>query len=225
MKVGAKIKKRREKLGYSQKKLAAMCGWKYQRRVSEYENDLRPIPTKFIPVIETALQAYPGWLLDEFADESALVSINQDGNISSNVRVIPVRQMPIFTLEEFVMQSLGKLAVHATNEAIPVYNTSPTYKAIQVSGDAMESPSASGPSFKSGDIIFVDDGQKIPAPGNFVIAIIDEKDTAVFKQYVEDAGRAYLKSINPAYPSIPFDHQKMKIIAVAVRKYAITELI
>jgi SOS-response transcriptional repressor LexA len=49
------------------------------------------------------------------------------------------------------------------------------------------------------------DPDREPAPGSFVVARFDDVQEATFKQLVEDAGRRYLKPLNPRYPMIPID--------------------
>jgi SOS-response transcriptional repressor LexA len=74
----------------------------------------------------------------------------------------------------------------------------PNAYALRVSGDSMENPNGS-PSFPDGTIIIVDPDR--PAePGRFVIAKTGEECT--FKQLVRDAGKSFLKPLNPRYPLI-----------------------
>jgi SOS-response transcriptional repressor LexA len=71
---------------------------------------------------------------------------------------------------------------------------------LVVSGDAMASPYPGGKSYPSGSYIYVDP-QRIPMPGNSVIVKFPESDQAVLRQYREDAGKVYLLSLNPQYPT------------------------
>jgi SOS-response transcriptional repressor LexA len=75
--------------------------------------------------------------------------------------------------------------------------------ALKIKGDSMENPGR-GHTFPDGCIVIVDPDRE-PAPGSFVVARFDDVQEATFKQLVEDAGRRYLKPLNPRYPMIPID--------------------
>jgi len=71
----------------------------------------------------------------------------------------------------------------------------------------VEGPSmvSDGPiSFPTGMLILVYPGLW-PASGRYVVAIHKTTGEATFKQFVRDAGRNYLKPLNPAFPMIEMD--------------------
>jgi len=72
--------------------------------------------------------------------------------------------------------------------------------ALKVVGDSMTNP-APGRSYPAGCIIFVDPDIECRT-GDRVIARLSRTDEVTFKVLVEDAGRQYLKPINPQYPVI-----------------------
>lgn len=73
--------------------------------------------------------------------------------------------------------------------------------ALKIRGDSMENP-GSGHTFPDGCIIIVDPDK--PADiGSFVVVRFENSGEATFKQLVEDAGRRFLKPLNPRYPMIP----------------------
>lgn len=85
----------------------------------------------------------------------------------------------------------------------PVPVRAHTY-ALRIEGDSME------PDFSAGDIVIVE--PDMPAEiGHFVIAKNTEGE-ATFKKLVKDAGRMYLKPLNPAYPMLPAE--QFQIIGV-----------
>ena len=49
-----------------------------------------------------------------------------------------------------------------------------------------------------------------------VVALLPESEQAIFKQYVNDSGQAYLKPLNPQYPVILID-ASCKMIGVVKR--------
>lgn len=102
---------------------------------------------------------------------------------------------------------------------IPVRKTpGPNAFALTVSGDSMVS--AYGPhSYPPGTVIVVDPSIQA-APGKRVVAkLIDGGDHQVtFKELQQDAGRYYLKPLNPQYPTIEVDG-RCEIVGTVVASY------
>jgi len=72
--------------------------------------------------------------------------------------------------------------------------------ALKVLGDSMTNPGP-GRSYPTGCIIFVDPDAETKT-GDRVIARVPRTNEATFKILVEDAGRQFLRPINPQYPII-----------------------
>ncbi|WP_409318885.1 LexA family protein [Pseudomonas sp. KCJK9016] len=72
--------------------------------------------------------------------------------------------------------------------------------ALRVQGDSMTNPGP-GRSYPTGCIIFVDPEAETKT-GDRVIARVPRTNEATFKILVEDAGRQFLRPINPQYPII-----------------------
>lgn len=72
--------------------------------------------------------------------------------------------------------------------------------ALKVLGDSMTNPGP-GRSYPTGCIIFVDPEAETKT-GDRVIARVPRTNEATFKILVEDAGRQFLRPINPQYPII-----------------------
>jgi SOS-response transcriptional repressor LexA len=72
--------------------------------------------------------------------------------------------------------------------------------ALKVLGDSMTNPGP-GRSYPTGCIIFVDPEAETKT-GDRVIARVPRTNEATFKVLVEDAGRQFLRPINPQYPII-----------------------
>lgn len=77
---------------------------------------------------------------------------------------------------------------------------SPGSYALRVEGDSMTSPF--GISYPDGCIIFVDPEKLSPTNGQHIIAKLVGEDNVTFKAFVRDAGRLFLKALNPGYPII-----------------------
>lgn len=84
---------------------------------------------------------------------------------------------------------------------------------LEVRGDSMTA--LSGTSIPEGMMILVDTEADV-RPGKFVVAKLPNSEEATFKKLVEDAGRRYLKPLNPEYSMIKCTDD-CKIIGVAVR--------
>lgn len=70
--------------------------------------------------------------------------------------------------------------------------------ALRIVGDSMTNPSGA-PSFPEGTIIIVDP-ERAAQPGKFVVVRQNSDTECTFKQLVRDAGKHYLKPLNPRYP-------------------------
>lgn len=86
--------------------------------------------------------------------------------------------------------------------------------ALKVQGDSMISPYAGQKSYPEGCFIFVDPERPV-TNGCRVVARIHDDELATFKVYSEDAGKRFLKPLNPQYPTITID-DSMHICGVVV---------
>ena len=84
-------------------------------------------------------------------------------------------------------------------KACPVSHSGRTY-ALRVRGDSMTAPH--GKSYPDGCLIFVDPERRVPEHGQPVIAKINGDAEVTFKLFMRDAGRVWLRALNPAYPPI-----------------------
>jgi SOS-response transcriptional repressor LexA len=75
----------------------------------------------------------------------------------------------------------------------PVKCSEDTY-VLRVRGISME------PRFRDGDLIFVDPHVE-PISGRYVVVILEDAKEATFKQLIIEAGRQYLKALNPEWPN------------------------
>lgn len=83
---------------------------------------------------------------------------------------------------------------------------------LDVKGDSMTSPV--GLSIPEGMVILVDPEVE-PRNGKLVVAKLDSENEATFKKLVIDAGRTFLKPLNPQYPMTEIDGN-CRIIGVVV---------
>lgn len=97
----------------------------------------------------------------------------------------------------------------------PVPHSRRTY-ALRIHGDSMTSPYPGQRSYPEGAIIYVDP-EICVTNGARVIAKINNQ--ATFKTYIEDAGRVYLKAINPSFPPLEVTGQELHICGVIIGYY------
>ncbi|EPG6435675.1 LexA family protein [Klebsiella aerogenes] len=83
---------------------------------------------------------------------------------------------------------------------------------LDVKGDSMTSPV--GLSIPEGTVILVDPDIE-PTNGKLVVAKLDTENEATFKKLVLDAGRKFLKPLNPQYPMIEVNGN-CRIVGVVV---------
>ena len=83
---------------------------------------------------------------------------------------------------------------------------------LQVVGDSMTAPT--GQSIPEGALILVDPDVQAEN-GSLVVAKIG--DSVTFKKLVRDAGKAFLKPLNPSYPvtELTGDHQIVGVVKLA----------
>lgn len=84
---------------------------------------------------------------------------------------------------------------------------------LEVKGDSMTAPS--GTSIPEGMMILVDTDADASS-GKLVVAKLTDSNEATFKKLIEDAGRRFLKPLNPEYPMLQVNGN-CKIIGVVVR--------
>lgn len=83
---------------------------------------------------------------------------------------------------------------------------------LRVKGDSMTSPV--GFTVPEGMIILVDPNKEASS-GKLVVAKLENENEATFKQYMVDAGRKYLKPLNPHHP-ITIINGNCKVVGVVV---------
>lgn len=94
-----------------------------------------------------------------------------------------------------------------------IYNGRPSRHAfaLVVEGDSMMSPYPGERSFPPGTVIVVDPDRGANA-GDYVVAKDVSTQKATFKRLAHDAGRWYLKPLNPSYPTLEIDDPSIRVI-------------
>ena len=107
----------------------------------------------------------------------------------------------------------------SAEEWIPVRNNAgPNAFALTVSGDSMVSPFGQR-SYPPGTVIVVDPAVQSAAGHRVVAKLVDGGDHSVtFKELQSDAGKYFLKPLNPQYPTIEMT-DGCEIVGVVVASY------
>lgn len=85
-------------------------------------------------------------------------------------------------------------------------NASNSSYALRVKGGSMTSPYPNAKSYPEGTIIIIDP-EKDVLPGDRGIFRSPDDNEATFKELVSDAGKLYLKPLNPQFPMIEVDKE------------------
>ena len=189
-----RIKQRLKALGMTQESLAhkigitrsAICHYLAGRRV--------PSLSQFSKLAEV-LEAEPSWLQFGSPHETPAEKVSR--------LMTSLHPLPIITWEQAAeFKDLRQLDLSKTKEWVPNYFTHrKDVYGLKIKGDAMISPNGQSKSFHEGDIIVVNHNG-VAEPGDFVVAKLTTTEEITFKQYVIDAGKKYLKPLNPQYPTI-----------------------
>ena len=208
---GQRIKARREELGLSQKTLAARCGWKSKSRISNYEVDFREPSDRDVIRIASAMGVSAAWL-DYGVDPKYPTA---DPGYADLEQLAPLRLVPILSwLEAGVGRSNRKDNLNMEHETVITHkNVSADCYALRVKGNAMVSTDGYPLSFCEGQIIIVEPNKK-PKDGDFVIARLSPDKEAIFKQYLEDGNKKYLRSLNTQYPIQEITGNEIKCVVV-----------
>jgi len=203
MNIGERVKAKRLELGLSQEELAVRSKTTQQSIVN----------------VETGKTKSPRNLLDLAKALNVSPEYLKDGGDAGNVSYIGGRdskgQYPLVSwvsagcwLE--AIEPYRKDEIDSWPET--TVDASPDSFWLRVKGDSMTAPS--GFTVPEGMIILVDP-KKEHVSGNLVVAKLTNDNEATFKQYMVDAGRRYLRALNPHHPPTIINGD-CKIIGVVV---------
>lgn len=188
MSIGERVKLKRLEMGLSQEELAVKSGTTQQSIVN----------------VETGKTKSPRNILDLARALNVSAEYLKDGVAESNVSYVGIRSNKgQFPLISWVSAGCWLEAVEPyRKDDIDVWPETTVDASegsfwLRVKGDSMTSPV--GFTVPEGMIILVDPAKE-PMNGNLVVAKLENENEATFKQYMVDAGRKYLKALNPHHP-------------------------
>lgn len=208
---GGRIRIQRVARKMTQEQLASSCGWMGgQGRIGNYERNEREPGREDYIALAHALGVTPAYLqfgADDYEEEGSNIEPGDD------VRgMVPV--ISWVTAGKFA-ESPDPYPPGVAEEWRPYQKRGSEHVvAARVKGDSMTAPY--GKSYPDGSIIFINLEMRAPSNGQRVVAKLENEEEATFKVYVEDAGKKWLKPLNPQYPAI---HEPFRIVGTVVGKW------
>jgi len=192
MSIGKRIAEQRREAGMTQEALGRAVGVS-KAAVWQWENDETTPRKPMVEKIAKTLRTSPSFLYGYSGDVKS-----PSGNPTGRVPVISWVQAgsfadPVDLYEPGVAESWVPVSCGTISECA---------FALEVEGDSMVSP-CGGRSYPPGTIIIVDP-ERPADPGKRVIAR-NADGGVTFKELAADAGRYYLKPLNPQYETIRMD--------------------
>ena len=181
--------------------------------VSQWVNGISAPSGKNLVLLATLLKCTPEWILG---------NAGKNQGKSSNVASVPVslKLVPIMTWRK-AKDIIKDPSLFNQDDAVAwapcPEDIGQDAFALRVQGDSMVSPFMGERSYTENTVIFVDPNRS-PVVGNRVLASIPESEEAVFRVYVADSGKYFLKPINTQYAMREVD-EEVVVYAVITGSY------
>lgn len=174
-----------ERLGKSQSQISHLIG----------TNPVKNIGDRFAAEVEKAFEKPHGWLDHEHHGVQEEGASYQTGLNAARA----YSQVPLLSWQEALTwldstNPAGKKSFQYIVSHIPMGAQA---FALRTDSDSMEAPS--GISFPNHCLIIVDPDERV-TNGSYVLARQNTSSQMVFKQFIIDGNRRYLKPLNPRYP-------------------------
>lgn len=202
--VGERLRWARKQRGMTQQQVATAAGVS-QGTIGNAESGAREKPRE-LNAIAAALKVNVTWA------ETGRGQWDEASNVTS---APPGRRVPIISWVQAGTWAEVQDNFHPgeADEWAIAFDTLPGNSAfaLVVEGDSMTNPIPGSLSFPAGTVIIVDPDRGA-GPGDFVVAKDVQTQRATFKKLVHDAGRWYLRPLNPAYPTLEIDDPGVRVI-------------
>ncbi|MEP3351322.1 MAG: S24 family peptidase [Marinomonas sp.] len=197
MTLSDRVKQKRIELGLTQTQLANLVGIS-QQSLQKIEDGKTQNPRKIV-ALSKALECEPEWLESGQYTELKESIPYYKSERSKPLQPNQIQARPIITHDQAANWPKLNIDVEQTKWMHTEYSESDKSFWLKVVGDHMTSPS--GLSVPEGYFIFIETSLS-PQNGDLVIAKMLQNNEITFKKFVIDAGRVYLKPLNPLYHAI-----------------------
>ena len=193
MSIGDRVKTERAALKMTQGVLCRKAGIK-QPSLSAIENGTaQNIRASTLSGLAKALLVSKEWL--ETGKGNKVDSMGNNANISSFTNIL--KGVPVISMVQAGewTEAVDPYAVGDSEKVLPCpYEHGENTFAVTIVGQSMS------PEFKEGLVIFIDPNQ-MPENKQYCVAKLTDTGEATFKQYIVEDGKAYLKAVNPDWPT------------------------
>ena len=213
MKIGERIKHRREELGIAQTQLAEQIGSSKQN-LYKYENGIIAyIPADKIEAIAKALHTTPAYLMGWNDDPTLPASAALPDNI------IPMPKMKRIPLIGTIACGTPILAVQDAEDTVALPEDIDADFSLRCKGDSMVNAR-----IFDGDIVYI---KERPMVENGEIAAVIIGDEATLKRvyYTPGSDRITLRACNPVYPDMEYEGESLSHIRILGKAVAFTSTI
>ena len=209
MKIGQRIKQRREELGIGQTHLAERIGTSKQN-LYKYENSIiTNIPADKVEAIAKALYTTPAYLMG-WSDDPAIT----EGKHPDNLMPMPnLRRIPLIGT---IACGGPILAVQDAEETVALPEHIDADFSLRCKGDSMINAR-----IFDGDIVYIKE-QPMVENGEIAAVIIGEEATLKRVYYTPGSNRITLRACNPMYPDMEYEGETIDHIRILGKAVAFT---
>ena len=212
MKIGDRIKQRREELGIGQSRLAELIGSSKQN-LYKYENSIiTNIPAEKVEALAAALHTTPAYLMG-WSDSPLLT----DGGMPRGLMPLPkMKQIPLIGT---IACGRPILAVEDANETVTIPEHIDADFSLRCKGDSMINAR-----IFDGDLVYIK-SQPMVEQGEIAAVIIEDEATLKKVYYTPGSDRITLRACNPLYPDMEFEGETLNHIEIIGKAVAFTGMI
>ena len=212
MKIGERIKHRREELGIAQTWLAEQIGTSKQN-LYKYENGIiANIPADKVEAIAKALHTTPAYLMGW--SESPLI-----GDHPLPHGLMPMPKMKQIPLIGTIACGRPILAVEDANETVTIPEHIDADFSLRCKGESMINAR-----IFDGDLVYIK-SQPMVEQGEIAAVIIEDEATLKKVYYTPGSDRITLRACNPLYPDMEYEGETLNQIEIIGKAVAFTGMI
>lgn len=204
--------------GISQEDVCERMGWTSQSAFSQYVNGYIALNLNAVIGLAQVFGCTVADISPHYAAQLARVMGEPSDvfEVIGDYSAAHLQRYPLITWEQLEESGFSVQSMSATDVSRWIPNSteaelSDQAFALRLKDDSM---SAAGSPFNPGVGIWVEPelADRVVA-GDFVIAAIPSRNRGTFRQLAEDAGRLFLKPLNPMYPAI---HEDFRVLGKVI---------